>query len=122
MKKIIMALACIVFALIALPALAQFTYTGGVLSGSQTYDGAVVDSGLNPDTIGNSGSDCYIGNGGGVGTLTVLSGTLTINNDDFKIANNGNAVGTLILGANAVLNINNIGDGVPASARWARER
>jgi hypothetical protein len=86
---------------------AQFTYTGGNLTTDQTYDGLGVDSGSNPLTIGNAGADNYIVNGA---TLTVKSGTLTINADDFKLGNNSTA-GTNIVGGNAVatLNINMIG-------------
>ena len=89
---------------------AQFTYTGGNLNASQTYDGLGVDSGLNPYTIPGTGDD-YIGNGG-TGSLTVLSGTLTINNDDFKFGVNGGN-GTLIMGANSTLNVNSIASWAP---------
>jgi hypothetical protein len=93
---------------------AQFTYTGGTLNADQTYDGLGVDSALNPNTIGSSSANHYIGNGNaGVGSLTVQSGTLTINGADFKVANAGAVatppVGTLTVAAGATLNINQIG-------------
>ena len=92
---------------------AQFTYTSGNLNASQTYDGLGVDIGLNPYTIPGT-SDDYIGSGG-TGVLTVLSGTLTINNDDFKAGVNGGN-GTLIMGANATLNVNSIASWAPGFA------
>jgi len=49
------------------------------------YAGLGVDSGLNPLTIGDNQANDYIGHNGGTGSLTVLSGTLTINANDFKI-------------------------------------
>src|ERR1039457_1146279 len=94
-------------ALFCATAQAQFTYTGGSLTTDQTYDGLGVDIGSNPLTIGNASADNYIVSGA---TLTVKSGTLTINADDFKVGNNSTA-GTNIVGGNAVvtLNINMIG-------------
>ena len=86
---------------------AAFTYTGGDLNAAQTYDGLGVDSGLNPLTIGDANANDYVGANGGTGSLTVLSGSLTINANDFKIgASTGQ--GTVTLGANATLNINQI--------------
>ena len=85
---------------------AQFTWDGcSTLPSSQTYDGLGVDHALNPNTIGSATCDDYITSSN---TLTVLSGTLTINDDDFKVGNQG-TFGSLILGTNATLNINNIG-------------
>jgi hypothetical protein len=94
--------------LAASSAQAAFSYTSGNLNSAQTYDGLGVDSGLNPDTIPSSGNgDDYIGTGG-TGSLTVLSGSLTINADDFKVGvSSGN--GALYLGTNAALSIQNIG-------------
>jgi hypothetical protein len=93
--------------LLCATAQAQFTYTGGNLTTSQTYDGLGVDIGLNPLTIGSASDGDYIQ---GDGILTVKSGTLTINASDFKVGNNSSA-GTLIVGGNtaATLNINMIG-------------
>jgi hypothetical protein len=109
-------LACALFAALAMPPLAQaqFTYTGGTLNADQTYDGLGVDSALNPNTIGSSTANHYIGSGNaGVGSLTVQSGTLTINGADFKVANAAAVatppVGTLTVAAGATLNINQIG-------------
>lgn len=48
-------------------------------SGAMVYDGAGADSGIDPYTLGSSDGDVNIANSsGGVATLTVLSGTLTI--------------------------------------------
>src|ERR1022692_2597804 len=99
---------------------AQFTYTGGNLNAAQTYDGLGVDSGLNPYTFGTSGDGDYIGANGGTGSLTVLSGSLTVNANDFKVAAS-TGQGTVIVGANATLSINQSnqwggGVGVNASA------
>ncbi len=101
-----LALCAAVLAVSLVTASAAFTWDGcSTLPASQTYDGLGVDSALNPLTIGSATCDDYITSSN---ILTVLSGTLTINDDDFKIGNNGTA-GTLIVGANATLNINNIG-------------
>src|ERR1039457_7706560 len=75
-------------ALFCATAQAQFTYTGGSLTTDQTYDGLGVDIGSNPLTIGNASADNYIVSGA---TLTVKSGTLTINADDFKVGNKSTA-------------------------------
>ena len=101
-----LAVCAAVFAVSLGTASAQFTYTGNAnIATNVTYDGLGVDSGLNPLTIGTSSDNDYIISGA---SLTVLSGSLTINDSDFKAGNSGSA-GTLILGANATLNINNIG-------------
>jgi autotransporter-associated beta strand protein len=95
----------------------QMAYNGGILNSNQTYDGLGADSASNPLTLGSAESTTYalIGNGtNGVGSLTVLSGTLTFNADDFKVANAPSTVGTgvvlptgsLYLGAGATLNVN----------------
>src|ERR1035438_9807648 len=72
--------------LVAASAQAQFTYTGNSdINSAQTYDGLGVDSALNPKSLGTTGDNDYIGNGAGnTGSLTVLSGSLTITNSDFK--------------------------------------
>ncbi len=93
---------------------AQFTYAGGTLNAAQTYDGLGVDSASNPKTIGSASSDNYIGNGAaGLGSITVQSGTLTMNGSDTKIAQwNGSGVqttGTVSVATGATLNINQIG-------------
>ncbi|HLP77881.1 MAG TPA: immunoglobulin domain-containing protein, partial [Candidatus Paceibacterota bacterium] len=93
---------------------AQFTYTGGTLNVNQTYDGLGVDSALNPLTIGGAGVNNYIGDGSGVtGSITVQSGTLTINGNDMKIGQIpwGGVVstGTVSVALGATLNINQIG-------------
>jgi PKD repeat protein len=104
--KIAIAIAIAILA--ASSAQAAFTYTSGNLNSAQTYDGLGVDSGLNPDTIPSSGNgDDYIGTGG-TGSLTVLSGSLTIKADDFKVGVSGGN-GALYLGTNAALSIQNIG-------------
>lgn len=95
------------FVLSVFPLHAQFTYTGGTLNSTQTYDGAGVDSALNPDTIGSSSVDCYIGDGGGTGVLNVISGSLTINANDFKIGHGAGSNGTVDV-SGGTLNINQI--------------
>ncbi|HZI30849.1 MAG TPA: hypothetical protein VFF11_00835, partial [Candidatus Binatia bacterium] len=73
---------------------AQWTYTGGTLNAAQTYDGLGVDSALNPRSQGTTSQNDYIGYGG-TGSITVQSGDLTITANDFKVARNGNSVGTV---------------------------
>ncbi len=88
---------------------AAWTYAGGVLNAAQTYDGAGVDSALDPRSQGTSSQNDYIGNGnGGTGSITMVSGTLTIGASDFKVAQGSGSNGTL--NANGgTLNINQIG-------------
>jgi hypothetical protein len=109
--------ACCVLAatLWAWSAQAQFTYTnGGTLNANMTYDGLVVDSALNPFSVGSpatSGNyNNYIGSGtGNSGQLSVISGTLTFYNQDFKIAASGGVGVLLVTGPSTTLNINNDG-------------
>jgi hypothetical protein len=112
-KLISKACCALALTLLAGSAQAQFTYTGGILNTNQIYDGLGVDSALNPDTIGSTSSDDYFGNASGkTGSLTVLSGTLTIINDDFKVGAGG--TGVVILGQNATLNVQATGQWGPA--------
>jgi len=110
MKKLTLNLCyALVTAALAQSAQAQFTYTGGNLNSAQTYDGTGVDSGLNPYAIGNSSANDYIGTGsGGNGSITMSSGTLTINASDFKVANGSGSTGNLNVNG-GTLNINQIG-------------
>jgi autotransporter-associated beta strand protein len=113
MKKITLKLCfALAAALLCQSTEAQFTYTGGTLNTAQTYDGLGVDSALNPDTIGTTGDSDYIGSSTS-GSLTVLSGTLTINVSDFKVGANFGGVGFLSVGSNANLNILNDGQWGP---------
>jgi hypothetical protein len=125
--KLTLTACCAVAAfLLAAPAQAQFTYTGGTLGASQTYDGLGVDgpNGLNdapsPWTIGGPGNlqDNYIQGGA---TLWVESGILTLNCNDFKIGNDGNTNNTCLVGGytNATLNINMIGQWGSGVAWWS---
>jgi len=100
--------------LVAASAQAQFTYTGNSnLNSPQTYDGLGVDSALNPHTLGTTSDSDYIGNGSGnSGSLTVLSGSLTITNSDFKVGVSG-GTGALYLGQNATLNVESVGSWGP---------
>ncbi len=92
--------------LAATPAVhAAFTYTGGNLNAAQTYDGLGVDSALNPHSVGSSSSNHYIGIGG-TGSVTVESGSLTFNANDFKVGRNANSNGSIIVQAGASLAIN----------------
>lgn len=92
---------------------AQFTYTGGNLNSSQTYDGTGVDSGLDPYTMGTTGDNDYIGVGG-TGSITVQSGSLSITANDFKIARNGNSTGTVsvVSGTLTINQLNQWGGGI----------
>ncbi len=114
MKKILLNTCCALVA-VGLAQSAQAQYTGGTLNTT-----AVNDMGGGSSTIGTPGStsgaqDDYIGNGaGGNGSLTVQNGTLTVNADDFKIANwNGVGspppTGSITVASTGTLNINNNG-------------
>ncbi len=100
-------------ALVASSAQAQFTYTGGDINANQTYDGLGVDSAMNPKSIGTTGDNDYVGhNVGNSGSLTVLSGSLTITNSDFKVgASSG--TGAVYMGQNATLNLECVGQWAP---------
>ncbi len=107
-------LACGAFlaGLLGLPAHAAFTYTGGDLTTSVAYDGLGTNSSQNPLTIGDNtpASTGHIGTSAGSGALTVLSGTLTMNCDDFKVPNAaGTNTGTVNVGVGATCNINMVG-------------
>ncbi len=114
MKRLILSACCALATILwSVSAQAQnpFPYTGGTLNTNVVYAGLGVNASQNPLTIGAPGSlvDDYMSSGtGDAGSLTVLNGTLTINDDDLKIAASGGN-GTLILGTNATLNVNNIG-------------
>jgi hypothetical protein len=93
----------------AMPAHCAWTYTGGNLNATNTYDGLGADSALNPRAQGTSADNDYIGNGANtIGTLIVQSGSLTISNSDFKIGQAG-GFGSLFISNNATLNINQVG-------------
>ncbi len=92
----------------ALPtAHADWTYNGGNLNAAQTYDGAGVDSALDPHVQGGAGTNCYIGIGG-TGSITVASGSLTLDSNDFKVGRNANSNGTIAVQTGASLTINQI--------------
>jgi hypothetical protein len=110
----------LVAGMLALPAHAQFTYTNGDLIGTQIYDGTNVDAALNPYTIGVATDEDHIGVGAGSGVLTVQSGTLTINANDFKVSNFAGAnTGALNVGSGATLNVNMIGQWAPAIGQYS---
>lgn len=92
---------------------AQFTYAGGNLNAAQTYDGLGVDSALDPYAIGSGSANDYIGTGG-TGSITVQSGSLTITANDFKISRNANSVGTVsVLSGTLTINqVNQWGGGI----------
>ncbi|HEX9045511.1 MAG TPA: LamG-like jellyroll fold domain-containing protein, partial [Verrucomicrobiae bacterium] len=104
--------ACIAgLVLVAASAQAQFTYPGNAdLNAAQIYDGLGVDSAMNPHTMGTISDGDYIGTGSGhSGSLTVLSGSLTITNNDFKVGVSSGA-GALYLGQNAIFNVESVGN------------
>lgn len=118
MKKITFNL-CAVIALTALAATtakAQWTYAGGNLNAAQTYDGLGTDSGLDPRSQGTTNDVDYVGTGG-TGSITVQSGSLTLTANDFKIARNANSTGTVsvVSGTLTINQLNQWGGGIGAN-------
>lgn len=94
-------------------AYAQWTYGSGNLNAAQTYDGLGVDSALNPRSQGATSHNDYVGVGG-IGSMTVQSGDLTITANDFKFARNGNSTGTVsvVSGTLTINQLNQWGGGI----------
>ena len=109
MNKIISKVCCaLAAAALAQSAQAQWTYTSGNLNSAQTYDGTGVDSALNPRSQGTGSDNDYIGNGA-TGSLTVQSGSLNINNSDFKVGQGAGGNGTISVASGATFNLNQVG-------------
>lgn len=106
MKKLTINVCCaLAVAALAQSAQAQWTYVSGNINNTNfTYDGTGVDSALDPRTQGAANSSCFVGVGG-IGSLTVQSGSLTLQGTDFKIGRNANSTGTVSV-VSGTLNIN----------------